>query len=131
MSYPTPTGRTIDVAHTMRASIRGETLAEAPEKDTVTIDGSVYFPPDTVVSGILRENATSYTCPWKGAGRYYDAVLDIGIAHDAGWSYPEPPPSAIRAVGRDFSGYVAFSPKVTVEESPSVGPAEPGERPRP
>lgn len=109
----------------MRATIRGETLAEAPEEDTVRIEGNVYFPPDAVVSGLLRENTTAYTCPWKGASRYYDAVLGIGVAHDAGWSYPEPLPGAIRAVGRDFSGYVAFGPKVTVEESPPAGPAKP------
>lgn len=104
----------------MRASIRGETLAEAPEKDTIKIEGNVYFPPGAVVSRLLRENATPYTCPWKGVSQYYDAALEVGIAHDVGWSYPEPLPSAIKAVGRDFSGYVAFSPKVTVEESPAA-----------
>lgn len=103
----------------MRAVFRGETLAEAPEKATIRIEGNVYFPPSAVASHLLRESATPYTCPWKGASQYYDAVLEIGVAHDIGWSYPEPPPSAITAVGRDFSGYVAFSPKVTVEESPS------------
>jgi uncharacterized protein (DUF427 family) len=108
----------------MRASFRGQVLAEAPKSETIQIEGNVYFPPGAVMRHLLRESDTPYTCPWKGVSQYYDAVLEEGVAHDVGWSYPELLPSAIRAVGRDFSGYVAFSPKVTIEEFPSAGPEE-------
>jgi uncharacterized protein (DUF427 family) len=98
----------------MRATIDGTVIAEAPESELVRIEGNWYFPPSAVADGVLRESATAYTCPWKGAAQYWDVVTPAGTKADGAWSYPELFPSAVERVGRDFAGYVAFSPGVAV-----------------
>lgn len=98
----------------MRASIDGTVIAEATEDQLVRIEGNWYFPPSAVTPGVLSESPTPYTCPWKGACQYYDVVTPDGTTKDGAWSYPELYPSAVERVGRDFAGWVAFSPGVTV-----------------
>jgi uncharacterized protein (DUF427 family) len=103
-----------DERHTMRATIDGTVIATAPESDLIKIEGNWYFPPSTVTEGVLSESPTPYTCPWKGACQYFDVVTPSGTRKDGAWSYPVLYPSAVERVGRDFAGYVAFSPGVTV-----------------
>lgn len=98
----------------MRATIDGTVIAEAPESDLVRIEGNWYFPPAAVIEGTLTESPTAYTCPWKGPARYFDVLTPAGTRTDGAWSYPELLPSAVERVGRDFAGFVAFSPGVTV-----------------
>ena len=98
----------------MRATIDGTVIAEAPESDLVRIEGNWYFPPAAVTEGALTASPTAYTCPWKGPAQYFDVVTSAGTRKDGAWSYPELLPSAVERVGRDFAGYVAFSPGVTV-----------------
>ncbi len=98
----------------MRATIDGTVLAEAAEEDLVRIEGNWYFPPSAVAPGALVESPTPYTCPWKGACQYFDVLTPQGTRKDGAWSYPELYPSAVERVGRDFAGYVAFSPDITV-----------------
>ncbi|MGY1839245.1 MULTISPECIES: DUF427 domain-containing protein [unclassified Modestobacter] len=99
----------------MRATVDGTVLAEAPEEELVRIEGNWYFPPAAVVPGTLTESPTAYTCPWKGAAQYWDVVTPAGVRRDGAWSYPDLKPSAVERVGRDFAGYVAFSPGVSVD----------------
>jgi uncharacterized protein (DUF427 family) len=101
----------------MKATILGKVLAEAPEEETVPIEGNVYFPPTALMEGSLHESSTPYTCPWKGVSQYYSTMIDGQEVRDVGWSYPRPLPSATNIVGRDFAGYVAFSPEVRIDES--------------
>lgn len=98
----------------MRATLNGTLLAEAGQDQLVRIEGNWYFPPASIAEGALTESPTPYTCPWKGECQYYHAVVDGGQVADAAWSYPNPYPGAIDRVGKDFAGYVAFSPQVTV-----------------
>ena len=98
----------------MRATIDDTVLAEAAEEDLVRIEGNWYFPPSAVAPGALVESPTPYTCPWKGACQYFDVLTPHGTRKDSAWSYPELYPSAVERVGRDFAGYVAFAPAVTV-----------------
>jgi len=98
----------------VRATIDGTVIAEATQDDLIQIEGNWYFPPSAVRPGALTESPTAYTCPWKGAAQYFDVVTAAGIRKDGAWSYPELMPSAVERVGRDFAGYVAFSPGVTV-----------------
>jgi uncharacterized protein (DUF427 family) len=98
----------------MRATIDGTVIAEANEDELIKIEGNWYFPPSAVTAGALTESPTPYTCPWKGDARYFDVVTPNGSSRDGAWSYPELKPSAVERVGRDFAGYVAFSPGVTV-----------------
>ena len=98
----------------MRATIGSTVIAEAAQDDLIQIDGNWYFPPSAVTPGALTESPTAYTCPRKGAAQYFDVVTAEGTTEDGAWSYPELFPSAVERVGRDFAGYVAFSPGVTV-----------------
>ena len=98
----------------MRATIGGTVIAEANQDDLIQIEGNWYFPPSAVTPGALSESPTAYTCPWKGAAQYFDVVTAEGTTKDGAWSYPQLKPSAVERVGRDFAGYVAFSPGVAV-----------------
>ena len=82
----------------------GETeIARAAERDTVTVEGSVYFPPDSVRFELLRESATRTRCPWRGEAIYYDAVDGARVSADAAWSYRQPGRKAKR-----IAGFVCF-----------------------
>jgi uncharacterized protein (DUF427 family) len=94
----------------VKAIIAGIVIAEAEKEDLVSIEATWYFPPAAVRAGSLQRCGTPYTCPWKGAARYYDVVVEGAEVSDGAWSYPDPRPSAIDLVGRDFSRYVAFDP---------------------
>jgi len=98
----------------MKATLAGHIIAEADDADIVRIEGNAYFPPSSIAEGVLIESPTPYTCPWKGAAQYYSAKVDGETHLDAAWSYPTPHATAIDRVGADFSGYIAFSPGVTV-----------------
>ncbi|MFB8386834.1 DUF427 domain-containing protein [Microbacterium sp. NPDC055910] len=100
----------------MRATLDGTVIAEAEQDDLVRIEGNWYFPPASISDGALVESPTPYTCPWKGAAQYYHVVVDGEQHDDLAWAYPDLFPSAVERVGRDFAGYVAFAPQVTVED---------------
>lgn len=92
----------------MKAVVGETVVAEAASEAVVTIEGNVYFPPDSVAPGTLRDSPTPYTCPWKGRAQYHDVVVGEMALRDGAWSYPNINESAATRVGRDFSGYVAF-----------------------
>ncbi|MFJ2394464.1 DUF427 domain-containing protein [Streptomyces sp. NPDC087843] len=92
----------------MKAVVGETAVAEAASEAVVSIEGNVYFPPDSVAAGVLRDSPTPYTCPWKGRAQYHDVVVDEVTLRDGAWSYPNIEESASSRVGRDFSGYVAF-----------------------
>ena len=92
----------------MKAVVGETVVAEAANEAVVSIEGNAYFPPDSVVAGVLRNSPTAYTCPWKGRAQYHDVVVDGTVLRDGAWSYPDIKESAVARVGRDFSGYVAF-----------------------
>jgi uncharacterized protein (DUF427 family) len=95
--------------------LEGHVLAEASDDAVVMIEGNVYFPPSAVTRDLLRESQTPYVCPWKGRCQYFDAVVDGKTTADAAWSYLTPLDGAVQRVGRDFVGFVAFGPVVSVE----------------
>ena len=99
----------------MRAMIDGVLLAESLAEHIITIEGSHYFPPDSLLIGSLKESSTPYTCPWKGHARYFSVEIPHHEYVDAAWCYPSPKRSAIETVGHDFTGYIAFDPnRITV-----------------
>ncbi|WP_193185073.1 DUF427 domain-containing protein [Nisaea sediminum] len=85
-------------------------VARAAERDTMTIEGSVYFPPDSVNFGLLTQSGTQTRCPWRGEAVYYDVTVGERVVEDAAWSYPQPTRKAERL--RDF---VSFWKEVVVE----------------
>lgn len=100
----------------MKAQINGTVIAEAPESELIQIEGNWYFPPSSIVPGMLTASPTPYTCPWKGECQYFTVTVDGQSFPDRAWSYPTPYPSGIERVGKDFSNYVAFWKEVTVSD---------------
>jgi uncharacterized protein (DUF427 family) len=94
----------------VQAKLLGEVIAQASVEETVWIDGTLYFPPSSVMAGALKPSRRPYTCPWKGVAQYFDVLTPQSRSKAAAWSYPRPLASAIRRVGADFSDYVAFDP---------------------
>jgi len=100
----------------MKAIWNDQVIAEADKDDLIYIEQNWYFPPSSVKSEYLKKSDTPYTCPWKGVCQYFDVVKDDKVSKDNAWSYPEPKPSAIDIVKKDFSNYVAFWRDVVVSE---------------
>lgn len=100
----------------MKAVWQDKVVAEAPKEELIYIEGNWYFPPASVNKKTLQASATPYTCPWKGVCQYYNVGENEVWSHDAAWAYPEPKPTAITRVGKDFSGYVAFWRDVKMSE---------------
>jgi uncharacterized protein (DUF427 family) len=76
-----------------------------------SVEGNVYFPPDTIHQEYFQESGTHTVCPWKGIASYYNVVVDGKLNKDAAWYYPEPKPAA-----KNIAGYVAFWKGVEVEK---------------
>lgn len=100
----------------MKAIWNGKVIAEADKDDLIYIEQNWYFPSAAVKQEFLRKSDTPYTCPWKGECQYFDVGKEDNWSHDSAWTYPDPKPSAIDIVKKDFSHYVAFWRDVTVEE---------------
>lgn len=100
----------------MRAMWNGVVLAETPR--TVRVEGSHYFPPESLRREFFVESSTRSVCPWKGLARYYTVAFDDDANPDAAWYYPRPSPLA-----RRIKNHVAFWNGVLVEGEPE------GERP--
>lgn len=100
----------------MKAVRNGKVIAEANKDDLIYIEQNWYFPPAAVKSEYLRKSDTPYTCPWKGECQYFDVVEGETASHDSAWAYPQPLPTAIDIVKKDFSNYVAFWRDVEVVE---------------
>ncbi|MHA7627287.1 DUF427 domain-containing protein [Corallococcus sp. M7] len=90
------------------AKWNGVVLAKSDTYETV--EGNVYFPPDSLAREHFKPSATHTTCPWKGEASYYSVEVDGKTNADAAWYYPEPKPAA-----SNIQGYVAFWKGVTVE----------------
>ncbi|MBZ4335824.1 DUF427 domain-containing protein [Corallococcus interemptor] len=90
------------------AKWNGAVLAKSDTFETV--EGNIYFPPDSLVREHFKPSATHTTCPWKGQAHYYSVEVDGKTNADAAWYYPEPKPAA-----SNIQGYVAFWKGVTVE----------------
>jgi uncharacterized protein (DUF427 family) len=100
----------------MKAVWNDQVIAEADKDDLIYIEQNWYFPPDSIKQDFLRKSDTPYTCPWKGVCQYFDVGEGDSWSADNAWSYPEPKPSAIETVKKDFSNYVAFWRDVQVTE---------------
>lgn len=91
-----------------RAIWNGKVIAESDRIETV--EGNIYFPPQSLKREYFRESETTSTCPWKGTAHYYTVVVDGSENRDAAWFYPEPKPAA-----QNIKGFVAFWKGVEVE----------------
>ncbi len=101
----------------MQATLNGKVIADAPKEELIFIERNWYFPPNRVNQELLRKSDTPYTCPWKGVCQYFDVGEGESWSRDSAFSYPNPLPSAIDKVKKDFSNYVAFWQDVEIKES--------------
>jgi uncharacterized protein (DUF427 family) len=100
----------------MKAIWNDQVIAEADKNDLIYIEQNWYFPPSSVKEEFLKESQTPYTCPWKGVCQYFNVGQADTWSNDVAWSYPNPKPSAIETVKKDFSNYVAFWRDVQIVE---------------
>lgn len=101
----------------IKAIWKDKTIAESEKDKLIYIEGNWYFPPSSVKQEFLRKSSTPYNCPWKGDCQYFDVGQGDDWSQDSAFSYPEPLPSAIDTVKKDFSNYVAFWRDITVSET--------------
>lgn len=103
----------------MHAIWNDQVIAEADKDELIYIEGNWYFPPQSVKQEFLQKSPTPYTCPWKGVCQYFNIVdpkEPTKSSQDDAWSYPEPYPSGIERVHKDFTNYVAFWRSVKIAE---------------
>ncbi|HEV8114790.1 MAG TPA: DUF427 domain-containing protein [Acidimicrobiales bacterium] len=84
-----------------RATWNGTLVAESDA--TVVVEGNHYFPPASLVEGVVQPSDKHSVCPWKGTASYYDVVADGQVNEGAAWYYPEPKDAA-----KEITDHVAF-----------------------
>ena len=82
----------------------------AESDNTETVEGNLYFPPDSIKREYFENSELHSTCPWKGIASYYSLKVDGELNRDAAWYYPDPKPEAA-----NIKGYIAFWRGVKVE----------------
>ncbi len=91
-----------------RATWNGTLVAESDA--TVVVEGNHYFPPASLVEGVVQPSDKHSVCPWKGTASYYDVVADGQVNEGAAWYYPVPKDAA-----KEITDHVAFWRGVLVE----------------
>lgn len=92
-----------------KAIWNGEVIAESDDYETV--EGNVYFPPDTINKEYFKASDTHSICFWKGKASYYDIEVNGETNKDAAWYYPEP-----KSKAENIKDHVAFWKGVDVIE---------------
>ena len=92
-----------------KAIWKDQVLAESSQ--TIIVEGSRYFPPESVNREFLRESDHHAVCHWKGVASYFHVQIGAETNQNAAWYYPEPKDAA-----RQIKDYVAFSRGVRVED---------------
>jgi len=88
----------------------GAVLAAATKYETV--EGNVYFPPDSLKMEYFKPSSLHSTCPWKGVASYYTLEVNGKQNVDAAWYYPSP-----KAAAANIKDHVAFWKGVTVTKN--------------
>ena len=91
------------------ATWNGKVLAQSEKFETV--EGNIYFPPESLRKEFFKESGTTTVCPWKGSAHYYSLNVDGKENPDAAWYYPDPTPAAA-----NIKDHVAFWHGVKVEK---------------
>lgn len=92
-----------------RAIWNGTVIAETDTFETV--EGNIYFPPESIKSEFFTPTETTTICPWKGTASYYTIAVNGDTNEDAAWTYPDPKEAA-----ENIRDHMAFWRGVTVEE---------------
>jgi uncharacterized protein (DUF427 family) len=92
-----------------KAKWNGQIIAESDKFETV--EGNVYFPPESIKREYFAPSTATTRCPWKGEAHYYNVVVDGKEIKEAAWFYPNPNPAA-----KNIKDHVAFWRGVEVEK---------------
>ena len=92
----------------MKATWNGATLAQTD--DTIVVEGSHYFPANSINRAYFTESDTHTTCPWKGEASYYHISINGELNKDAAWYYPNPKEAA-----GNIKDHIAFWKGVVIE----------------
>jgi uncharacterized protein (DUF427 family) len=92
----------------MKAVWNDQVIAESNE--TVYIEGSQYFPPESINSEFFEKTDLTTECHWKGTANYYSLVNGDVKAENAAWYYANPKPGSEEKVNHSFKNHVAFYP---------------------
>lgn len=84
-------------------------IAETEQFETV--EGNIYFPPDSLKNEFFKPSSHTTVCPWKGIASYFDLLVDGKMNGNAAWYYADPKDAA-----RNIKGYVAFWKGVEVSQ---------------
>ena len=91
-----------------RAVVNDTVIAESDNYEVV--EGTIYFPPESINREYFKESSLHSTCPWKGVASYYTLSVNGEEMPDVAWYYPQPSEAA-----SNVKNYVAFYPAVKVE----------------
>jgi uncharacterized protein (DUF427 family) len=75
-----------------KAIWEGVVLAES--SDTVVVEGSHYFPPDSIAAQYFKPSDHTSVCGWKGMASYYSIEVNGRRNENAAWLYRDPYPEA-------------------------------------
>lgn len=64
-----------------------------------TVEGNIYFPPESLDIRYFRPSETHTTCHWKSVANHYNIVADGQVNQDGAWYYP-----ATEAAARNIAG---------------------------
>lgn len=85
----------------VKAVYNGKVIAESAE--TLSLEGTDFFPRETVQMSHLSRSPTRTSCPWRGVANYYHVEVDGKIETDAAYSYEAPKKRAAR-----LKNHIAF-----------------------
>ncbi|HEY9678388.1 MAG TPA: DUF427 domain-containing protein [Drouetiella sp.] len=91
-----------------KAKWNGATIAESDK--CITIEGNLYFPPDSLDKRYFVDSDKTTVCSWKGTANYFDVKVGDSVNKDAAWVYRSPKDAA-----KEISNYVAFWRGVEVQ----------------
>ncbi len=92
-----------------KATWNDAVLAESESYETV--EGNIYFPPNSINREYFKDSDTHSTCFWKGKASYYHVEVNGETNKDAAWYYPEP-----KSKAENIKHHVAFWKGVKVNE---------------
>ena len=84
-----------------QAKWNGQVIADSDVFETV--EGNIYFPPNSINREFFGESSKTTFCPWKGTANYFDVIVDGNVNEAAAWYYADPKPEAA-----NITGHIAF-----------------------
>lgn len=85
----------------VKATWNGKVIAESDK--TVSVEGNLYFPAESIKKEFFADSTHSTICGWKGTASYKNVVVDGKTNANAAWYYPAP-----KAAAANITGYYAF-----------------------